>query len=147
MGLAVPVVKGLCSASADIRSSRFFFFLLLCQQVVVILLGAAQANPCLCLVQEIRPVHQLLQVPDDHLGSGCFLPSAWLESWANNADSPGHIDNGQLLCEHGKLKLDKPGVMKYISKAAWEALVVSRIQPPLLILFCCCGHGRWGYSC
>lgn len=29
------------------------------------------------------------------------------------------------MCGHNGLKLDKPGVMKYISKAAWDALVVS----------------------
>lgn len=73
-------------------------------------------------------MYELLRCSPEDLSSGCFLPSTWLESWANSDTSPGPIDNGQLLCEHGQLKLEKPGVMKFVHNTAWEALVVGHCR-------------------
>jgi hypothetical protein len=76
-------------------------------------------------MQEVAGISQLLpvQAPDK---PGCFISAAWLESWANSEQGPGPVDNGPLLCSHARLSPDKaPGIFKYLSSTAWEALVVS----------------------
>ena len=81
------------------------------------------------MVQEVRNIFALLPCQDP-ADQGCFISSAWLDSWANSDKSPDPIDNGPLLCPHGQLGLDKPSSSyRRISSMAWEALVVSwRVQ-------------------
>lgn len=43
---------------------------------------------------------------DEH-GASRFVSAAWLGAWAGERPDPPPVDNGPLLCEHGKLDLRK----------------------------------------
>jgi hypothetical protein len=47
-----------------------------------------------------------------------------LEEWANADGTPPPVDNGPLLCSHGKLDPGKVAQMKLISGTAWGQLQV-----------------------
>jgi ubiquitin carboxyl-terminal hydrolase 48 len=76
-------------------------------------------------VQEVRSIKAELQPQGQGSGEPHLISAAWLEEWANADATPPPVDNGTLLCSHGKLDPGKVAQMKLISGTAWGQLQVS----------------------
>lgn len=55
---------------------------------------------------------------------GFFVPTAWLEEWANGDAPPGPAPTVLLECAHGRLDPHSWQAVKYVSRDAWRAMAV-----------------------
>jgi hypothetical protein len=58
---------------------------------------------------------------------GYFLPTLWLEAWANADKPPGAVPTGPLTCTHGRLDPLAWQAVRYVGADAWRAIVVSGV--------------------
>ena len=74
------------------------------------------------LVTDLLPVAGV-PVNGDGADEYHWISAAWLGAWASDETPPGPIDNGCIMCPHGRLDPVKARTgAKRISKTAWEVL-------------------------
>ncbi|MCO5549423.1 hypothetical protein L7F22_002894 [Adiantum nelumboides] len=80
----------------------------------------------------------LVEMPtESHVKHYFWISTSWLRMWADELD-PLPIDNGNLICEHGKVHPSSVTAMKRISEKAWNSLQSQYGGGPELSADDCC---------